>query len=101
MADLDDYKIDTTFHKNPDYVVHTLQTADWARGQKRKIVKEKWVAQDEILGSGTFGTVRLEERVDGKVTRAVKQLWKFQMARLNIDYKKELLALTKFSRSKV
>ena len=61
------------------------------------------------MGAGTFGIVRLEELVDeqggnknGQAVqrRAVKLLQKHFMNRTQIDYKKELLALTKFSRSK-
>lgn len=102
LQDLDDYKIETTFQKNPDCVIHTLYRANWARGTHKEAVTETWSSQDEIIGSGTFGTVHLQRRLDGKDDiRAVKQLWKSQMTRLNIDYRKELLALTKFSRSKV
>lgn len=69
----------------------------------------KWIPQNPYLGVGTFGIVRLEELVDeddgdkkkqNRQRRAVKVLYKPFMQRTRIDYKKELLALTKFSRSK-
>jgi hypothetical protein len=66
---------------------------------------EKWMPCRE-LGAGTFGVVRFEERVgqDGnaiKSCRAVKQLRKSWLDRNSDNYKKELLAMAKFSRSKV
>jgi hypothetical protein len=72
-------------------------------------IVHKWIPQKPYLGVGTFGIVRLEELVDeedgdkkrqSRQRRAVKLLHKPFMQRTCIDYKKELLALTKFSRSK-
>lgn len=62
--------------------------------------------EKKLLGVGTFGMVRLErcKSNDGQgeeLCRAVKQMHKSHLERLKIDYKKELIALTKFSRSKV
>jgi hypothetical protein len=62
-----------------------------------------------LLGCGHIWDLRLEELVDEKdgdengqtvQRRAVKLLQKHFMHRSQIDYQKELLALTKFSRSK-
>jgi hypothetical protein len=108
LHDLDDYKLDTTFEHNPDCVIHTSYKSDRARGIRKVAVVRRWAPQKPDLGAGTFGTVRLENLLDvqdhdGTIVtqRAVKQLYKPQMARTNIDYKKELIALSKFSRSKV
>jgi hypothetical protein len=108
LHDLNDYKLETTFEYNPNYVIHTSYKSDRARGIRKVAVVKRWAPQKPDLGAGTFGTVRLENLLDiqdhdGTIVtqRAVKQLYKPQMARTNIDYKKELIALSKFSRSKV
>lgn len=74
--DLDDYKFETSFQRDPhrrdpDYVVHTSYEADFEEGQ-RKFKKDHWEM------------------------RAVTRLQR----RSQIDYK-ELLTITKFSRSEV
>lgn len=104
--DLDDYKLDTEFYTRPDIVSHISYRADWANGRSRVVVKERWVPQKPPLGAGSFGVVRLERRENPDEgtqyrQRAVKQLRKFDLARMNVDFRKELEALTKFSRSKV
>jgi len=106
LQDLDDYKFETAFQQDPIRVVHTSYKADPAKGLRKVRVVDEWVPLGSELGVGSFGTVRLEQRVgkadDGKLSlRAVKQLRKSYMERLNVDFKNELLALTKFSRSKV
>jgi hypothetical protein len=106
--DLSDDKFETTIQKNPERVFHVEYTSDLARGLKKVAVVKKWSPQRH-LGAGSFGTVRLEQLEDdsGKsgrdsgVYRAVKILDKIQLARLKIDYKKELHALSKFSKPKV
>ncbi|KAL2068665.1 hypothetical protein VTL71DRAFT_15003 [Oculimacula yallundae] len=102
--DLDDFKLETTFYNHGTRVVHVSRKADRAQGVNLIVVEERWeVEQGEAgeLGWGSFGTVRLEKRVDdGKCCRAVKELRKARLKSMNVDYKKELLALTKFSRSK-
>jgi hypothetical protein len=106
LHDLDDFKLETTFKNDPACVLHTSCQADRARGIRKAEVVEEWVPQKPDLGVGTFGTVRLEKKWNqhgGTISthHAVKLCHKAQMARLNVDYKKELIALTKFSRDKV
>ena len=102
--DLEDYKLDAEIDAQVNVVLHRSYRADWARGLHRVVVEERWIPQTPPLGSGSFGTVRLERRedVEGETPcRAVKQLRKDRMKDLRVDFRKELLALTKFSRSKV
>jgi hypothetical protein len=104
--DLDDYKLNTEFYTRPDIVSHTSYRTDWAHGKSRVAVEERWAPQKPALGAGSFGVVRLERRQNADVEtkyreRAVKQLRKFDLARMKVDFRKELEALTKFSRSKV
>jgi hypothetical protein len=113
FLDLEDYKLQTEFDRLRGVVLHRSYRADWANGRRRVVVEERWIPQQEVLGVGTFGTVRLETRQDDgsrrgsrghgheSKYRAVKQLRKMDMARMKVDVRKELLALTKFSRSKV
>jgi hypothetical protein len=109
LDDLNDYKLETSFRNDPQCILHTSYRADRARGISKIAVVHKWVPQKPYLGVGTFGIVRLEELVDEEggdknrqsiQRRAVKLLHKPFMQRTRIDYKKELLALTKFSRAK-
>ena len=106
LNDLDDYKFTTEFQTNPNLVLHRSYKADWGRGRPRVAVVQKWAPQEPPLGAGSLGTVRLETLLGGNgdtknTYRAVKQLRKMDLKRMKIDFHKELLALTKFSRSKV
>jgi hypothetical protein len=102
--DLNDYKLQTEFDQQANVVLHRSYRANRALGRHKIAVEEKWAPQRKPLGAGSFGVVRLEKRLekDGEPEfRAVKQLRKSDMDRMSVDYRKELLALTKFSRSKV
>ena len=102
--DLDDYKFPATFESESNIVIHTWRRANWAQGRHMEEVQERWEPQ-QTIGSGSFGTVRLEKRIGGEnmayTHRAVKQLQKGDMAKAKFDYRKELATLIKFSRSKV
>lgn len=106
VDDLEDYKYETSFKRDPERILHTSYKVDRAKGFQRVAVVETWSPRKPELGCGTFGTVRLEERIDGntaaeKKYRAVKRLHKAHLRRLNVDYRKEVIALTKFTRPKV
>ncbi|TVY24038.1 Serine/threonine-protein kinase [Lachnellula hyalina] len=105
--DLDDYKLDTTFQSDPKCVIHKFYKVHRARGFRKVEVLERWFPQGKVLGAGAFGTVRLEKRAPSddhegalRDLRAVKQLYKWQLDRLKVDFRKELSALIKFSRTK-
>jgi hypothetical protein len=97
--DLDDYKLDSVFHTDPDYVLHTSFRRDLGRGLRKVKVEDKWYRERE-LGAGTFGSVYLEVTSDQR-QRAVKQISKHLATRLGIDYKTELSALAMFAKAKV
>jgi hypothetical protein len=102
LEDLNDYRLETSFETNPYCIVHTSYKSDRARGICKVVIIEKWARQEPLLGEGSFGKVWLERKLDGdNDTRAVKELSKSHLARVKVDYKKELLALTKFSKPKV
>jgi hypothetical protein len=97
--DLDDYKLDTTWHQRPTHVVHISFERD-RRHQGRKVrVENKWYQQRE-LGTGSCGIVHLETTEDGR-ERAVKSIRKSLAKRLKIDYRRELAAISTFSKAKV
>jgi hypothetical protein len=64
LYDLDDYKLETTFEYNPDYVLHTSYKSDRARGIPKVSLVKRWAPQKLDLSAGTFGTVRLENLLD-------------------------------------
>jgi hypothetical protein len=97
--DLDDYKLDTTWGQDTRYVVHTSFERDRRHGGRKVRVENKWFRQRE-LGVGSCGTVHLETTEDGH-ERAVKRVRKSLAARLRIDYRRELAAISTFSKAKV
>jgi serine/threonine protein kinase len=104
LRDLDDYKLETDFDNTRNQVIHRSYRADWACGRGRIAVEERWTP-GEVVGTGAFGVVRLETQQDAARSarqqyRAVKQLRKLDMKFKRVDFHKELLALTKFSREK-
>lgn len=80
---VNDFKLDATIHEN--YTVH--QT-----GHKR----ERWY-RERKLGEGGFGVVWLEREAATNSCRAVKIV----PSSYGPDFRRELLALEKFSRPRV
>jgi hypothetical protein len=99
--DLEDYKLETIFEPEAGCILHTSWMQDRAKGIRKIKVNDRWHRKDEI-GVGSFGTVYLETTKDGR-QRAVKAVRKRQAQRFGmaLDHKRELAALTVFSRSKV
>jgi hypothetical protein len=97
--DLEDYKLETTFEHETSCIVHTTWAQDRERGLRKIKVEDRWHRQGEI-GIGSSGTVYLEVMKDGQ-QRALKAIRKKLAQKYGLDYKKELAALTFFSRSKV
>jgi hypothetical protein len=97
--DLEDYKLETTFEREAGCIVHTSWTQDRARGLRKVKVKDRWRRRGEI-GVGSFGTVYLEATEDGR-QRAVKAVRKRVAEKFGVNHKRELAALTVFSRPKV
>jgi hypothetical protein len=97
--DLDDYKLDTTWGEDPSHVVHTSFDGDRRHGGRKIRIGDKWYRQRE-LGVGSCGVVHLETTEDGR-ERAVKSIRKSLAARLRIDYRRELAAISTFSKAKV
>ncbi|KAJ5675687.1 kinase-like protein [Penicillium macrosclerotiorum] len=69
-----------------------------AQGLVPREIKKRWYRGKEPIGRGTYGTVWMEREGAASNQRAVKIMEKGLMMRHGIDYKKELLALAKFSK---
>ena len=82
-------------------ITHIEYRACRARGIHKEKVEKRWY-RERTIGHGAFGRVWLEvTREDGNVQeRALKIIDKSRMLSLDVDYKKELLALAKFSKDK-
>ena len=92
-----DSKLNAEFLRNEDGHVITSHTRLWRQ--------ESWV-QRRGIGSGNYGIVRLESRLegdnsDGRTFRAVKEIPKDRSNSDTIEYVRELEALAKFSQDKV
>jgi hypothetical protein len=97
---LDHFKLDAEV--SPEHTLHVTYKINRARGEREKIEKQ-W-KRTECVGEGAFGQVwrELHCRQDGhQEVRAVKVIEKRRMRQYNVDYKKELLALAKFSKPEV
>jgi hypothetical protein len=100
-----DSKLETSFLSDGNHVSHTYITS--GRKLRHRAVKneETW-RRKKRLGTGTYGTVWLEEFVpeayaEGRF-RAVKEIAKgFDSSVSDADYYRELEAIAKFSHDKV
>lgn len=96
-----DFELQTRFLPDCSDTIHTYHESDLASGRRLVVREEHWRRQREI-GSGTYGNVWLERCIkggrSGVKVRAVKQL---PTAYSDIDYHRELEAITRFSHPKV
>ena len=88
------HKLDTEFFSG--HVRHTTFHSDASRGKRRVAVVKDWY-RDRELGRGSFGTVFLE-RSEGGESRAVKDIAKNKNSRIAIDYKRELMAMSRLEK---
>lgn len=99
---LDHFKLDAEVF--PEYTLHTSYRTNRTRGLRKEKVETRWNRQRSI-GQGSFGEVWLEVKFQGTGAatdkRAVKIINKIQMRTLKIDYRREISALAKFSKSQV
>jgi hypothetical protein len=86
----------------PEHTSHVTYKIHRARGERERIEKQ-W-RRVKCIGEGTFGRVwqELHYQLDGpQEVRAVKVIDKRRMKERNVDFRKELLALAKFSKDEV
>lgn len=97
-SDLQDfYKLQAECSES--HVIHMLYVKDRSQSVQRVKVEQRW---DNVkrIGYGAFGEVWLQKGEKG-AERAVKQLSKYRMEDLGIDYERELDALAKFNTPRV
>lgn len=95
-----DSKLPTQFRG--DITRHVIETSGRDR-RHRKIKRDQRWQRLETLGQGTFGIVWKEKLVSGDSDvneRAVKMIRK-SLGKKTVDYRRELEAIAKFSRSNV
>ncbi|KAK2760894.1 hypothetical protein FQN54_002134 [Arachnomyces sp. PD_36] len=94
---VDHFKQEVEFEEG--CTIHVEYRSDRSRGVRREKVLKRWYREQRI-GFGAFGDIWLEEQRDGDEVkkRAVKIIDKDKMKYLQVDYKKELLALAKLSK---
>ena len=96
---LDHYKVEAIVH--PDYTLNYRHRRN--RIGVRSKAEIKW-DRTAFIGAGFFGEVWKEvhdERGSHPQVRAVKIIEKGRLERFDIDYKKELFALTKLNKEEV
>jgi hypothetical protein len=99
---LDHFKIEAEI--TPECTTHVSYRPNLDGGARERI-EEKWMRM-EVIGEGAFGEVWREAHEQqqlgkGPRVRAVKCIPKRRMEAWNVDFKKELLAMAKFSKDKV
>lgn len=96
---LDLFKLEATH--TSDYTLQVSMERDPSRGGRKVKLEKRWY-RGHSLGHGAFGTVWVEH--DNKVpsvasaVRAVKEISKGYLQKINLDYKHELVALAKLSK---
>jgi hypothetical protein len=96
-----DSKLETTFYEK--YTQHVYHVSG-ANLHQRKIRKEECWGKCRNIGSGSFGSVRLEKLITDdseEKYRAVKKIKKSIQQSSTINYNRELEAIAKFSHEKV
>jgi hypothetical protein len=93
---IDHFRIDAQI-----YDEHTLIFTP-VRGRRNAKQQEKWIRRKREIGQGSFGTVWLEERIEGgeSAVRAVKEVRKTlgQGKGFEADYARELYAMARLTK---
>lgn len=96
-----DAELQTRFH--PEYTIHSY-TETGSTVQERAILREEHWKRQKLIGGGSYGRVWLEQCVKGQrevELRAVKEVVKSLHTSKQVDYNRELEAISKFSHRKV
>ena len=100
LSDLDHYKIETEIHEDENKVVSYEYVTNVGLGLRNAKVEQIWCRQANI-GQGSSSNVWLEaKRGHPGVRRAVKAISKRRLLETNVDYTRELKALTVLSKPK-
>lgn len=96
-----DSRLETEFFNA--YTQHIVYVSGYSARERHVPKEERWVRK-QFLGQGAYGTVHLErcEQRDGSAKlRAVKQIKKYNVAGRELEYMRELEAISKFSHKRV
>ena len=100
LSDFDHYKIETDILEDKYEVVSYEYITNAGLGMRNAKCERRWYRQANI-GQGSCSNVWLEIQRDNPETkRAVKVISKRRLLEINVDYTKELKALTEFSKPK-
>lgn len=94
-----DSKLDTEFHSDPEYTQH-VQYVSGSTPKQRRLRKEYIWKREKGLGRGGFGIIWLERCIQGDSkgeVRVVKKIQKLESS----NYYRELEAIALFSQAKV
>ncbi|KAI1090605.1 kinase-like domain-containing protein [Rostrohypoxylon terebratum] len=95
-----DSRLETEFFDG--YTQHIVYVSGHSARERHVPKEERWVRK-EFLGQGAYGTVHLEQckQGDGSARlRAVKQIKKYNVAGKELEYLRELEAISKFSHNR-
>src|SRR5438034_7536488 len=94
---IDLFKLEATY--TPEYTSQISKKRDPSRGARKVKVEERWYRGDS-LGHGAFSSVWVERKVSDAATafRAVKEVSKAYMRQIQLDHRRELIALASLSK---
>ena len=100
LSDFDHYKIETDILEDGNEVVSYEYITDAELGLRNAKFGRRWYRQADI-DQGSSSNVWLElQKGDSEAKRAVKAISKRKLLEINVDYTRELKALTEFSKPK-
>ena len=100
LSDLDHYKIETRILEDGNEVVSYEYVTNVGLGLRNAKFAQRWYRRAN-LGQGSSSDVWLEiQRGNPESKRAVKAISKRRLVEINVDYTRELKALTEFSKPK-
>ena len=101
LSDFDHYKIETEILEGGNEVLSYEIVTDAGLGLRNAKFEQRWYRQADI-GQGSSSNVWLEVKrgANPETKRAVKVVSKRRLLEINVDYTRELKALTEFSKPK-
>lgn len=100
QSDLIDYfELNAIYNPDTNSTREVTQTSDRGKFKRQVTIVKEWKRSTKRLGHGAYGIVWLEHNHEGEEFRAVKEIPKGTPSTpLDIDYKRELLALSRLSK---
>lgn len=100
QSDLIDYfELNAVYNSDTNSTREVTQTSDRGKFKRQVTIVKEWKRSTKRLGRGAYGIVWLEHNHEGEEFRAVKEIPKGTPSTpLDIDYKRELLALSRLSK---